>query len=140
MIFPNKTTTGFAPSVPFVFFPTTTLTNAYVAGTVASFDEHNMIGLEITYIKGSETTMNIKVESSVDGGVTYGQQVTQSASGGTTTITPNIYAFTAASMAATQIISLLINPIKGDHIRVSVEYAGGSGPGTVAIRGMFGWV
>lgn len=138
MIFPNKS--AYAAGQPFVFFPTTTLTSSYVAGTVASLDEHNMLGLEITYIKGSETTFNLKLESSIDGGTTYGQQVTQSASGGTTTITPNVYAFTAASQAATQVISLLINPIKADHIRVSIEYAGGSTPGTVAIRGMFGWV
>ena len=138
MVFPNKTT--YSAGQPFVFQAATTLTSSYVAGKVASFDEHNMIGLEITYIKGSETTLNVMVESSIDGGTTYGQQVTQSSSGGTTTITPNIYAFTASTMAATQRIALLINPIKGDHVRVSVEYAGGSAPGTVAVRGIFGWV
>lgn len=135
--FPLKT--SYSAGQPFVFFPTTTLTSSYVAGTIASFDEHNMVGLEITFIKGSETTLNVKVESSIDGGVTYGQQVTQLASGGTTTITPNIYTFTAANMAAAQVMNILITPIKGDHIRVSAQYAGGSGPGTIAIRGIFGW-
>lgn len=138
MIFPNKT--AYAPVQPFLFTDTIALTTSYVAGTVASFDEHNALGLEITYVKGSETTLNIKVESSIDGGTTYGQQIAQSTSGGTTTVTPNVYAFTAASMASTQVMNILITPIKGDHIRVSFEYAGGSTPGTVKIRGLFGWV
>lgn len=137
MIFPNKT--SYAANQPFLFTDTVALTSSYVAGTIASFDEHNLIGLEITYAKGSETTFNLKVETSIDGGTTYGQQVTQSASGGTTTIVPNEYAFTAASYPASQVINLMITPIKGDHFRVSYKYAGGSSPGTVKIRGIFGW-
>lgn len=137
---PFPTKSAYSAGQPFVFFPTTTLTSSYVAGTVASFDEHNMIGLEITYIKGDETSLQIEIESSIDGGTTYAQQVTQSASGGTTTVTPNVYSFTAASMAATQRMTILINPIKGDHIRVSAKATGGTPTGTIAIRGMFGWV
>jgi hypothetical protein len=138
MIFPDKTT--YSPGQPFVFQAPIALTNAFVAGNVASFDEHNMVGLEISYVKGGETTLLVKVESSIDGGVTYGQQVTQSTTGGTTTIAPNVYSFTAASFPTSQVVNILINPIKGDHLRVSVMYNGGTTPGTVGVRGIFGWV
>jgi len=138
MIFPNKT--SYATSQPFVFFDDYTLTNTYVAGNVASFDEHNMVGLEITYTKGSETTFNLMVQSSADGGTTYGQQVAISTTGGTTTVVKNEYAFTAASYATTDTIVIIITPIKGDHLKLWAKYAGGSAPGTISIRGMFGWV
>lgn len=138
MIFPNKT--SYAANQPFVFFDDYTLTSSYVAGNVASFDEHNMVGLEITYAKGSETTFNLMIESSIDGGTTYAQQVAIAATGGTTAVTKNEYAFTAASYAASDKITLIITPIKGDHFKVWAKYAGGSAPGTVSIRGMFGWV
>ncbi len=137
MIFPNKS--AYSAGQPFVIKATTTLTASYVAGTVASFDEHNAIGLEITYVKGDETSMEIKVEDSIDGGTVYGQEVAKATSGGTTTVTPNEYSFTAASMASTQIMSLLITPVKGDHVKVSFKKTGGSAPGTVAIRAMFAW-
>lgn len=138
MIFPNKT--SYADLQPFVFFDEYTLTNTYVAGKVASFDEHNMVGLEITYTKGSETTFNLMIQSSADGGNTYGQQVAIASSGGTTTVTKNEYAFTAASYATTDTITIIITPIKGDHLKLFAKYAGGSHPGSISIRGMFGWV
>ncbi len=138
MIFPNKTT--YSTSQPFVVRSQAVLTSAYVSGTISSFDEHNMVGLEVTYVKGDETSMQLKVESSVDGGTTYGQQVTQTASGGTTTIVPNEYSFAAASMAATQIMNILINPIKGDRIKVSVKATGGTPTGQVGVRVIYGWV
>lgn len=138
MIFPNKTT--YAPGQPFVFRAAAVPTTSYVAGTIASFDEHNMAGLEITYVKGDETSITIKVETSIDGGTTYGQQAAQTTSGGTTTIVPNEYLFTAASQPASALINLLITPVKGDHLRVSVKSTGGTPTGTVAIRGIFGWV
>lgn len=137
MIFPNKT--SYAAGQPFVFRTASLLTSSYVAGTIASYDEHNLVGLELTYVKGDETSIQIKVESSIDGGTTYAQQVTQSASGGTTSILPNEYSVTSASVAASVVMSILINPIKGDHLRVSVKETGGSSIGTLGVRGIFGW-
>lgn len=136
--FPLKSTYG--AGQPFVIKATTALTGSYVAGIISSFDEHNAVGLEITYVKGNETSLQIKVESSIDGGTTYAQQVTQSASGGTTTVVPNEYSFAAASMASTQIMTILINPIKGDHLKVSFKATGGTPTGTIAIRAIYGWV
>ena len=138
LVFPNKTCAG--TGQPRVIFPTTTLTSSYVAGTVASMDEHNAMGLEITYTKGDEDSMSVKIEDSIDGGTTFAQEVTKSASGGTTTVVPNEYLFTAASMATIQTMTILINPIKGDHVKVSAKKTNGSSPGTVAIRAIFGWV
>lgn len=137
MVFPNKST--YSAGQPFVIRDTTVLTGSYVAGTVASFDEHNGVGLEITYIKGDETSLQIKVEDSIDGGTTYGQEVAKSTSGGTTTVVPNEYSFTAASMASTQIMNILITPVKGDHIKVSAKATGGTPTGTLKIRVIFAW-
>ena len=137
MIFPNKT--SYAAGQPFVVRAQTVLTSAYGGGTISSFDEHNAIGLEITYVKGDETSMSLKIEDSIDGGTTYGQQVTQTASGGTTTIVPNEYLFTAASYPASQIINVLVTPLKGDHVKISVKATGGTPTGTVGIRVMYAW-
>lgn len=114
-------------------------TTSYVAGTVFSIDEHNAVGLEITIVKNDETSFEFKVESSIDGGTTYGQQVTQSATGGTTTLAPNVYSITGASLAATQIISFIITPVKGTTIRVSTKSTGGTPTGTVGIKAIAGW-
>lgn len=138
MIFPNK-------SQPHAVLASTQLTDAYVAGTIISVDEANMIGIIVTYVKGDETSIELKVESSIDAGSTYYQQLTQSASGGTVTIVPAIYSMTAASAAATQRFTFIINPIKGDTIKISVKETGGTLlpeplTGTCAIDMVTGWV
>lgn len=137
MIFPNKT--SHAAGQPFVIRASSVLTGSYVAGTIASLDEHNAIGIELTYVKGDETSLQMKVESSVDNGTTYGQQVAIASSGGTSTTTPNEYSFAAASMAATQIMQILITPIKADHIKIWFKATGGTPTGTVTARVLFGW-
>jgi len=133
MIFPNK-------SVPHIVRAATATTTSYVAGTVVTCDEHNAIGIQITIVKNDETSFQIKVESSIDGGTTFSQQVTQSASGGTVTLVPAEYSFTGASLAATQLINLIISPIKADQIKISVKSTGGTPTGTVAIKAITGWV
>lgn len=133
MILPNK-------SVPHIVRATAALTSSYVAGTVVGIDEANMIGIQVTYVKGDETSLEMKVESSIDGGTTFGQQVTQTAVGGTVTLTPGIYSMTAASAAATQIFNFIINPIKGDQIKISFKATGGTPTGTVACKAITGWV
>jgi hypothetical protein len=138
LIFPNKTT--YSAGQPFVFRVSSVLTGAYVAGAIASLDEHNAFGLELTYVKGDETSLQVKVETSIDGGVTYGQQVAITPSGGTSTTVPNEYSFVAASFPASQVMNILITPLKADHVRVSVKATGGTPTGTVVARGIFGWV
>jgi len=132
MIFPNK-------SIPHIIRTPLVLTSSYVAGTVVGIDEANMIGLECTYVKGDETSIEIKVESSIDEGTTYAQQVTQSTSGGTSTLTPGIYSMTAASAAATQIFTLIITPIKGSTVRISAKATGGTPTGTLGLKAITGW-
>lgn len=133
MILPNKST-------PHIIRATTAATTSYVAGTVVSMDEANMIGLEVTIVKGNETSFEIKVESSIDAGVTFAQQITESATGGTVTLTPAIYTLTGASLAATQVVTFVINPIKADQVKVSVKSTGGTPTGTVAIKAITGWI
>lgn len=133
MILPTKV-------VPHIIRAVAVPTTSYVAGTVVGIDEHNMIGIEVTYVKGDETSIELKVESSIDAGATFSQQVTLSASGGTVTLTPAIYSMTAASAAATQLFNFIISPIKGDVIKVSVKSTGGTPTGTVGIKAITGWV
>lgn len=113
-------------------------------------DEANMIGIDVTYTPGSETALNIKVESTNDTNIpgtgltnssNWYQQVTLTASGGTVTLTPAIYQITASNYSsATGKFTILVNPIKGSGVRISVEYSGGSTPGTVGIVAYTGWV
>lgn len=133
MFLPNK-------SQPHIIRAAAVTTTSYVAGTVVSVDEANMIGLQITIVKADETSFEFKVESSIDAGVTWAQQLTESASGGTVTLTPAIYTLTGASLAATQVITFVVNPIKADQVRVSVKSTGGTPTGTVAIKAITGWV
>ena len=137
-----------------VFPASTTLTSSFVAGNIVSMDEANMIAIDVTYTKGSETDLVIKVESTNDSPGSTGtsnntgltnssnwyQQVTQSASGGTVTLAPALYQMTATSAATSQNFTLIINPIKGTGVRISAMYSGGSGPGTVQITAFTGWV
>lgn len=139
LVFPDRT------SVNWQVFPAlTTLTSSYVAGTLISTDEANTLCLDIIYVKGDETSVTIKVESTNETtpatGSNWYQQITQSASGGTVTITPAIYTMTAASAAATQKFTLLINPVKGTGFRISVLETGGSVVGTISIQAYTGWV
>ena len=122
---------------------TTALTSSYVAGTIISADEHNMIAIELTYTKGDETSLQLKVEGTnddlTDSPVFY-QQVTQTASGGTVTIAPAEYSVTAASMPTVGTVTFIINPVKGTGFRVSVKATGGTPTGTYAVKAYLGWV
>lgn len=132
MFLPNK-------SQPHIIRAAAVTTTSYVAGTVVSIDEANMIGFQVTIVKNDETSFEFKVESSIDGGTTWSQQVTQSSTGGTTTLTPGIYSITGASLSATQLFNFIINPIKGDQVRISTKSTGGTPTGTVAIKAITGW-
>lgn len=139
MEFPNRTTNNWQPIAT-----TTLLTSSYVAGSLISTDEANTLCLDFIYIKGDETSIQIKVESTNEinaaSGSNWYQQITQSASGGTTTLTPNIYSMTASSAAATQKFTILINPVKGCAYRVSVQATGGTPTGTISCQAYVGWV
>jgi len=133
MFLPNKST-------PHIVRAAAVTTTSYVAGTVVGIDEANAIGIQVTIVKNNETSFEFLVESSLDGGVTFGQQVNLTASGGTTTLAPNVYSITGASLAATQVVTFIVTPIKGDQIKISVKSTGGTPTGTVAVKCITGWV
>lgn len=139
LVFPDRTTNNWQ-----VFPAATLLTSAYVAGTLISTDEANALCLDFIYVKGDETSVQVKVESTNEINATsasnWYQQVTQIASGGTVTLTPAIYSMTAASAAATQKFTILINPVKGTAFRISVQATGGTPTGTFSCQGYVGWV
>lgn len=109
----------------------TVLTGSYVAGTEFSTDEHNTLGILVEYTKGDETTLEMKIESSIDGGTTYGQQVAESASSGTITATAAERQFTGSGNYWT-----LVSPFKADTVKISVKATGGTPTGTVAITAL----
>lgn len=139
MVFPNRTSTNWQ-----VLPALTTLTASYVAGTLISTDEANALCIDVIYIKGDETSLEILVESTNESipasGSNWYQQVTSSASGGTATLAPANYTMTAASATATQKWTIIVNPVKGTGFRISAKKTGGSSPGTVSIQAYTGWV
>ena len=139
MLFPDRTTNNWT-----VIPALTTLTSSYVAGALISTDEANALCLDFIYTPGSETQLNIKIESTneikASSGSNWYQQVTETTSGGTVTLVPAIYTMTASAAANPQNFTILINPVKGCAYRVSVEYSGGSSPGTISCQAYVGWV
>lgn len=141
MVFPNKTGT-FA-----VAAASTALTSSYVAGTLVSAGpqgEHNAICIDVLYVKGDETSIQVKVEAADQqtdaASPVYYQQVTQSALGGTVTLVPAEYSMTAASAAATQRFALIITPVKGTIYKISVKATGGTPTGTYGVNAFLAWV
>ncbi len=123
-------------SQPFIVAATTTATTAYVAGTIFSMDAHNAIGLEITYTKGNESSLEIKTEVSNDDGTTYAQEVAQSTLGGTITTS-----LAARSFSASGVYSILIQPVRARLVKVSTKTTYGTvSTGTYAIRAYPLWV
>lgn len=129
MVFPNKSKPHLVKAIA------TAITGSYVAGTIFSTDEHNFLGILVEYTKGDESSIQIKVESSIDGGVTYGQQVAESASGGAITTT-----LAERTLAATGNYWIVISPIKADTIKISSKSTSGTPTGTSKISAITGWV
>lgn len=120
-----------------------TLTSSYSAHTILSVDEQNFLGLLVKYTKGDETSLQYKVDISVDGGTTWFQQTTETVSGGTITV-----AVAERTVAATGNYSSVIFPIKVPQrpttdgkglIRISTKATGGTPTGTVSITATVGW-
>ena len=125
---------------------TTALTSSYVAGALISTDEANALCIDVIYTKGDETSVQMKVESTNDAGAldpstsAWYQQVTSTASGGTVTLAPAEYSMTAASAAATQKWTIVINPVKGTGFKISFKATGGTPTGTFSAVAYTGWV
>ena len=94
------------------------LTSSYVAANEIALDHHNYLGLYVNYTKGTETSMELKVEVSPDG-TNYAQQVTESLTGSETTVTAHNYTFTASGQYALEIKNL-----RAKKVRVSVKGSG----------------
>lgn len=127
MIQPNK-------SKPHIVRASATLTGSYVAGNVFSCDEHNTLGVLVEYTKGDETSMELKIESSIDEGTTYGQETVEASSGGTITVSLAEREFTASGN-----YWIVISPIKADIIKISVKATGGTPTGTAEVNAQTSW-
>lgn len=108
----------------------------YTAGTVFSMDTHNAIGMEIIYAKGNETSMEVKVEVSNDGGTIYSQEVAESISGGTITTSLANRTFSASGN-----YSILLTAVRGNLVKISSKTTYGTvSTGSVTIRAYPLWV
>ena len=119
---------------------------SWTAGTIVGLDTENYIGLAIAYTKGGEAGVNIKVEGTLDvslGAATSAHNATNwyqltvaSTTGGTTTLTQNVY-----QMTATGNYTEIIWPLKADGIKVSYEAVTPSGgAGMVSVWLISSWV
>jgi len=96
------------------------LTTSYVAGTVLTDVEHyNQLNLFVAYVKGSLTSLQVKVEYS-DDGVNFYQDTFFAESGATATGSAGEYSFAPAGNQ-NYVISL---PIQCSAIRVSAKGTG----------------
>lgn len=111
-----------------------TLSAAYVAGTIFSIDRKNNVGIEVIYTKGDETSASLKVEVSNDGGTTWIQQDAQSTSGGTVSESLAVHQFTATGNYA-----LVVNPVRAQLMKISVLATGGTPTGTMGVRAVPTW-
>jgi len=112
------------------------LTSSYVPSSVISVDEHNYMGVKVSYTKGDETSMELKIESSIDFGVSYGQQSSLgSPSGGVSGASPYVIQFTSTGE-----YWIDVAPLKADTLRVSVKSTGGTPTGTCGMTAVTGWV
>ena len=110
-----------------------TLTASYVAGTVFTMDQDNYLTLIVDYTKGDETSMQLKIEASFDNS-TYAQQVAESTSGGTITVS-----LAERSFSATGKYAIEVQPTRAKFIKVSVKATGGTPTGTAAITAGHSW-
>jgi len=114
----------------------TVLTAAYVAATTVGSDEQNYAAILVKYTKGDETNLTLKIETSVDGGTTYGQQASDgSPSSGVIAVSPASRTFTATGN-----YWITVNPLKADVIKISVLASGGTPTGTVGLDLLTAWV
>lgn len=113
-----------------------TLTDSYVDGLVFSTDEQNYLGIQVAYEKGAEDSLDLKIESSIDGGLTYASQVSEGvATSGSIPVDEASRNFTVSGN-----YWIVITPIKADAVRVSVKANGDSPDGTVTVKAVTGWV
>ena len=91
-------------------------TSAYVNGTAFSMNTHNAIGIEVNYARGTETSLEIRLQVSNDDGVTWVQESAESVSGGTIT-----KSLAERSYSATGIYSELIQPVRAKLVRLAAK-------------------
>jgi len=96
------------------------LTTGYVAGTVLhDVEPYNQLQLAVLYTKGSLTSLQIKIEFSIDG-TNYVQETSMAVSTGTSTGTPTVHHFAPAGNQN----YLLEIPIACSMIKVSAKGTG----------------
>jgi len=111
------------------------LTAGYVAGAEIGFDRQNYLGVLVQFTKGSLTSLEVKIESSIDAGVTYGTQITETASGGVVSVDASEYVFDTSGS-----YWIVISPLLADSVKISVKGTGTLTGSSVAVSAVTGSV
>lgn len=116
------------------------LTSSYVAGTILGgskdngrVEEYNHLALVCIFTKGSLTSVEVKIEKSIDG-VNYTAITNAVISGGTTTLTPGVYTTTVDANFS------IDADISARFIRVSAQGTGTATGSALEIQAMLQYV
>ena len=119
---------------------TTTLTASYVATDEVVTWEYELLKFVLTYVKGDETTVEILLESSDDGGTTWRKLcVAETPSSGVSALVPHVLQLTPADWSATDYPSFDVDVRAASRVRVKVKATGGTPTGTYAVSVVGGW-
>ena len=115
-------------------FALTSMTDVYQIGsTLSSAEDCNFLGLEILYkdssAGGAQTSLQIKVEESMNG-TDYFQQSSKSTSSGVATVSLTEYTFSTAGSYALQ-----IHPVRANNISVKAKATGEPTSAAIVIKG-----
>ena len=104
------------------------LTTSYVAATtIEDAQNYNQLHLRLLYTQNTLTSLEIKIEYSIDG-TNYVRQTNASISTGTTTLSVNEYTFTGSGNLE------IVVPISARFVKVSAK-----GTGTVTATSLAIW-
>lgn len=105
---------------------TSVLTGAYVTYNCLNTGENNQLNFYLTYTKGDEDSLDVKVEVSSDQASWY-QLPMEEPSAGVITVTPALWRFNTPVSTVIQI------PCTFNHARISVKGRNGTPTGTLGL-------
>ena len=112
--------------------PDTVLTNSYVVGNIRKVTTYGQATIYVKYVKGDETSMQVKIEFSPDDGGTFYQDTEYVYAGGVDTGTPKVVTFTATGNYRIPII------VTDEDLRISVKATGGTPNGLAQVDAYLG--
>jgi hypothetical protein len=119
-----------------------TLTNAYVEGVAVNVKRRSNATINVTYVKGSETTARLRIMGCKGDPATatfFRSGELGAATAGVRALNKGEITLTPADFDASDSVSFSVNVPTQDYIRVDAKYVGGSAPGTIYAEVAGGW-